>query len=79
MPKLEQIKAFIENIECIKNYKYSQEELNEIINRKREMKIRNKDKSINITLKFSQITEEFNSTKQKYIVTKDGLYAIRMN
>ena len=34
MPKFEQIKAFIENIECIKNYKYSQEELNEIINRK---------------------------------------------
>ena len=43
------------------------------------MKIRNKDKSINITLKLSQITEEFNSTKQKYIETKDESYAKRMN
>jgi hypothetical protein len=42
------------------------------------MKIRNKDKSINITLKISQITEEFNSTKQKYIETKDESYAERM-
>ena len=45
-------------------------DLNEIINRKSEMKIRNNDKSINIILKISQITEEFNSTKQKYIETK---------
>jgi hypothetical protein len=43
------------------------------------MKIRNKDKSINITLKISQITEEFNFTKQKYIETKDESYAERMN
>ena len=43
------------------------------------MKIRNKDKSINITLKLSQITEEFNSTKQKYIETKDESYTKRMN
>ena len=79
MPILKQIKDFIENIQCIKNYKYSQEVLNEIINPKREMKIRNKDKSINIILKISQITEEFNSTKQKYIETKDESYAKRMN
>jgi hypothetical protein len=43
------------------------------------MKIRNKDKSINITLKISQITEEFNYTKQRYIETKDESYAKRMN
>ncbi len=43
------------------------------------MKIRNKDKSINITLKIRKITEEFNSTKQKYIQTKDESYAERMN
>jgi hypothetical protein len=43
------------------------------------MKIRNKDKSINITLEISQITEEFNSTIQKYIKTKDESYAERMN
>ena len=43
------------------------------------MKIRNKDKSINITLKISQIREEFNFTKQKYIETKDESYAERMN
>ena len=79
IPKLEQIKAFMENIESIKNYKYSQEELNEIINRKREIKIRNKDKSINITLELSLITEEFNSAKQKYIETKDESYAKRIN
>jgi hypothetical protein len=42
------------------------------------MKIRNKDKSINIILKLSQITEEFNSTKQKYIETKDESYAKRL-
>jgi hypothetical protein len=42
------------------------------------MKIRNKDKSINITLKISQITEEFNSTKQKYIEIKDESYAERI-
>jgi hypothetical protein len=42
------------------------------------MKIRNKDKSINITFKISQIREEFNSTKQKYIETKDESYAERM-
>ena len=79
MSKLEQIKTFIENIECIKNYKYSQDELNEIINSKREMKIRNEDKSINITLELSLITEEFNSAKQKYIETKEESYAKRMN
>jgi hypothetical protein len=43
------------------------------------MKIRNNDKSFNITLKISQITEEFNSTKQKYIETKDESYTKRMN
>ena len=43
------------------------------------MKIRNNDKSINITLKLSQITEEFNSTKEKYIETKDESYSKRMN
>ena len=79
MSKLEQIKTFIENIECIKNYKYSQDELNEIINSKREMKIRNEDKSINITLELSLITEEFNSAKQKYIETNEESYAKRMN
>ncbi len=71
MPILKQIKEFIENFQCIKYYKYSQEKLTEIINPKREMNIRNKDKSINIILKISQITEEFNSTKQKYKETKD--------
>ena len=43
------------------------------------MKIRNKDKSINITFKLSQITEEFTFPKQKYIETKDESYAKRMN
>ena len=42
------------------------------------MKIRIKDKSINIILKLSQITEEFNSTKEKYIETNNESYAKRL-
>ncbi len=43
------------------------------------MKIGIEDKSIDITLELSLITEKFNSAKQKYIETKDESYAKRMN
>jgi len=76
--KIKHIGALMESIESIKNYKCSQKELNEIINRKREIKIRNKDKSINITHELSFYTQEMNYAYQKYIETKKISYAKRI-
>ena len=71
-------KTIIHDVSCnlgkIKSFKYSNEELSKMINKKMEEKIKNKDKNINITYQLDLLTEKYNAAKAKYEETKDNQY-----
>ena len=71
-------KTIIHDVSCnlgkIKSFKYSNEELSKMINKKMEEKIKNKDKNINITYQLDLLTEKYNAAKAKYEDTKDNQY-----
>ena len=73
-PTEEVIKAINENILKITNFKYSDEQLNEIIIKRKKEKIKNKDKNINITYELKILNERYNASIAKYEETKDEKY-----
>jgi hypothetical protein len=79
LPKLEDLNAQKERLNKIKNYEFSKEEILERINKKKEMKIINQDKNINITYELSTLQEEYNAAKQSYDETKNLTFLNKMN
>ena len=79
LPSIDGLKKCLDNMDKIKNYIYSTEQFQEMINKKREMKIKNQDKKMNITYELAYLNEEYNSAKQKYEDTNDESYLKRMD
>jgi RNA polymerase-associated protein RTF1 len=79
LPTIETVKKLIENLEKVKNYVYSKEQFEEMINKKKDLKIQRHDKRMNITYELALVSEEYNSAKQKYDDTKSDKYLLRMN
>lgn len=79
LPTIETVKKLIENLEKVKNYVYSKEQFEEMINKKKDLKIQRHDKRMNITYELALVSEEYNSAKQKYDDTKNDKYLLRIN
>lgn len=73
-PNEEVIKNINDNILKITNFKYSDEQLSEIIIKRKKEKIKNKDKNINITYELKILNERYNASIAKYEETKDEQY-----
>lgn len=74
LPSKDSLHELAAQIIKIKNFKYSNEELSMMINKKMEEKIKNKDKNINITYQLDLLTEKYNAAKAKFEETKDPKY-----
>lgn len=70
MPSQHALQNKKNDLDTVRNYQLSTEELTELINKKKEQKIKNQDKNINITYELSALQEEFNAAKQKFEETK---------
>lgn len=73
-PTSDDLKSLTERLIKIRDFKYSNEELSKMITKKKEEKIKNRDKNINITYEFDLLNEKYNSAKIKYEETKDEKY-----
>lgn len=79
LPSLNQLKEISKKLDTIRNYQITNQELTEIISRKKEQKIKNRDKNMNITYELGTLHEEYNATKQKYSETKSIEYLNKLN
>jgi RNA polymerase-associated protein RTF1 len=79
LPSMETVKRCMENLEKVKTYVYSKEQFEEMINKKKDLKIQRQDKRMNITYELALVSEEYNSAKQKYEESKNEQYLMRMN
>jgi hypothetical protein len=65
LPNEDIIKKKVEELHNAENYKYSSEEIKEIITKKKEQKLKNFEKNINITYELSILNEEYNAALMK--------------
>lgn len=65
LPSEEFIKKKTDELKNAENYKYSSQEIKEIITKKKEQKLKNFEKNINITYELSILTEEYNAALMK--------------
>ena len=65
LPSEEFIKKKTDELKNAENYKYSSQEIKEIITKKKEQKLKNFEKNINITYELSILTEGYNAALMK--------------
>ena len=74
LPTEEKINQIYKNIQEISKYIYSNPEINEMLNKKKETKIKNNDKNLNITSELDALTEKYNSLIEKFNESHDEKY-----
>ncbi len=74
LPTKEKIEQIYNNIQKISEYIYSNPEINAILNKKKETKIKNNDKNLNITSELDALTEKYNSLIEKFNESHDEKY-----
>ena len=72
LPSEEFIKKKTDELKNAENYKYSSQEIKEIITKKKEQKLKNFEKNINITYELSILTEEYNAALMKMKETENN-------
>ena len=76
LPTEENIKQISDNIKKVSDYCYSNAEINEMLNKKKETKIKNNDKNINITSELDALNEKYNSLIEKYNESHEDKYLL---
>ena len=65
LPTSEFINKKLSDLKKAENYKYSSEEIKNIITKKKELKLKNFEKNINITYELSILNEEYSAALMK--------------